>query len=725
MGLDDASLLAVESALGGEELFSTGLGGPGLQADLYIVDPAAMSGGVAGSAEAIESRCPGAALLFLLEAGVELPDFLYDRGYTAVLRKPFELFALEHKVRALLSARQSGAVRLVPAARASLDPQAPVQAQQQLAEASTGPSGPAPGLPSLAATVEFAAQGRSPALRATREFAVQGSPSSQLPGEWLRYPLIPLAAEKTARVALRSPAPVWISGECGCGRRSVAESLMLLASDSSERLRWRRGESFAAVRERLASAATRPGALLLVEEIETRPAGEQDQLSGLLASVQAGAKAVRVIVTSQGDARAHAAAGRLSSRLFHALSGLEIELPPLRQRRDAIIDLAESVSAAVCQGLGTATPAFDPGALDKLATYAWPGNLSEFRAVLTRSLAAWVAGGDTRAGIIHASDLLFAPRPRMQAAVAEEVAAPVAASETNRADDLGRRPGGVPGATVMAGSRDAQGQDRGRELETKTGDVGEVPAAFATPGQRSASPGVALSSEARRNDSTPGQAPASAALLERVLTRLAHDFRNPIQTLSTFAELSATDSGEGESGLAGLARDSSLVLSRHLDLLDGYARLADPRPKAVSLGDLLAAAVDGRGPGPGRGVEIRIDGGLDVESDPEHLRLLVELLVDEVEAEAVTGSVVQVELCPAEARAEIRIPCAESPLSSLDSLVAGSGAVGAGEEHGSWRLLLAQSLLERNCASLGASRDGQHLILELKFQAFRKEALHG
>jgi transcriptional regulator with PAS, ATPase and Fis domain len=103
---------------------------------------------------------------------------------------------------------------------------------------------------------------------------------------------------------------------------------------------------------------------------------------------------VRIVAATNQELEQQIAAGRFRSDLFHRLNQFRIRIPPLRERADDIIPLAEyflkqhSPKAVLC-----------PDAQEALRRYSWPGNVRELRNALAH---ATIAAQDYE---IHASDL--------------------------------------------------------------------------------------------------------------------------------------------------------------------------------------------------------------------------------------------------------------------------------------------------------------------------------
>jgi two-component system response regulator HydG len=94
---------------------------------------------------------------------------------------------------------------------------------------------------------------------------------------------------------------------------------------------------------------------------------------------------VRILCATNADLPKAVAEGHFREDLFHRLDGLQIHLPPLRQRREDIPLLAAHfVQQAVKPG--QPLPELSPDALRALQEYPWPGNVRELRNVIERAI---------------------------------------------------------------------------------------------------------------------------------------------------------------------------------------------------------------------------------------------------------------------------------------------------------------------------------------------------
>lgn len=102
---------------------------------------------------------------------------------------------------------------------------------------------------------------------------------------------------------------------------------------------------------------------------------------------------VRVIATTNRPLRAQVDAGQFRADLFYRLHVVPLSIPPLRDRRDDILPLAEYFIRKHSEGAQPAAYRLSPEFENQLVNYDWPGNVRELENVIRRSLA--LAGGTT------------------------------------------------------------------------------------------------------------------------------------------------------------------------------------------------------------------------------------------------------------------------------------------------------------------------------------------
>jgi DNA-binding NtrC family response regulator len=95
---------------------------------------------------------------------------------------------------------------------------------------------------------------------------------------------------------------------------------------------------------------------------------------------------VRVIAATNAVPSEAVKSGQLREDLYYRLNVFEIELPPLRQRKDDLPLLIQSFLAEFSTRNGKSVTAVDPAAMRILDSYSWPGNVRELRNVIERAV---------------------------------------------------------------------------------------------------------------------------------------------------------------------------------------------------------------------------------------------------------------------------------------------------------------------------------------------------
>jgi two-component system nitrogen regulation response regulator NtrX len=97
--------------------------------------------------------------------------------------------------------------------------------------------------------------------------------------------------------------------------------------------------------------------------------------------------AVRVVAATNKDLKAEIEAGTFRDDLYYRLNVIQIELPPLRARREDIPALARHFATQVSSQQGRAERSLTAGAIVELMSRPWPGNVRELRNVIERLVA--------------------------------------------------------------------------------------------------------------------------------------------------------------------------------------------------------------------------------------------------------------------------------------------------------------------------------------------------
>lgn len=212
-----------------------------------------------------------------------------------------------------------------------------------------------------------------------------------------------------------SDLSVLIIGETGTGKELVAEAIhrhsrrrdkayvpvapvtfnpSLLESELFGHVR---GAFTGATEDRPGLFEAAQGGTILLDEIGDLPMGSQVKLLRVLeqrrfsrvGEIQSRPCDVRILAATHRDLQKGVADGTFREDLLYRLSGITLELPPLRQRLEDIGPLIEHFLTLI--GYPCASEAVDAELLTQLQSRTWPGNIRELRNAVER--AAVIARG--------------------------------------------------------------------------------------------------------------------------------------------------------------------------------------------------------------------------------------------------------------------------------------------------------------------------------------------
>jgi two-component system, NtrC family, response regulator PilR len=216
-------------------------------------------------------------------------------------------------------------------------------------------------------------------------------------------------AEKLAR----NQAPVFIHGESGTGKEVIARHIHALGARAggpfvpvncgaispelmeSEFFGHRKGSFTGATADKSGLFQAASGGTLFLDEIGELPLAMQVKL---LRAIQeravrpVGAHAeepvdVRILSASHQDLGRLVAEGRFRQDLFFRINVITLRVPPLRERREDIPDLAAHILARLAAREGGAPRRLSAAALEALQAYDFPGNVRELENLLERACA--------------------------------------------------------------------------------------------------------------------------------------------------------------------------------------------------------------------------------------------------------------------------------------------------------------------------------------------------
>jgi DNA-binding NtrC family response regulator len=133
---------------------------------------------------------------------------------------------------------------------------------------------------------------------------------------------------------------------------------------------------------------------LFLDEIGNLPLHQQSKLLRVLQSGEVERVGdsrprqvnVRVLAATNVDLNGEVAAGRFREDLLFRLNTIEIQLPPLRERRDDVAPLANHFLRKHALRYGKALASFDNAAMQALLEHSWPGNIRELDHVIERAV---------------------------------------------------------------------------------------------------------------------------------------------------------------------------------------------------------------------------------------------------------------------------------------------------------------------------------------------------
>lgn len=222
-------------------------------------------------------------------------------------------------------------------------------------------------------------------------------------------PVMQEVYDQIQRVA-PTAATVLITGESGTGKELVAQTIHDLSRRrkelflpvncaaispqliESEMFGHERGSFTGATREHKGYFERASGGTVLLDEITEMPVELQVKLLRVLESgvfMRVGSTReidvdVRIIAATNRMPEEAVAEGKLREDLLYRLRVFPLHLPPLRERSDDVVLLANHFLSEMNR-IECADKAFAPSVLERLKGYDWPGNVRELRNVVQRA----------------------------------------------------------------------------------------------------------------------------------------------------------------------------------------------------------------------------------------------------------------------------------------------------------------------------------------------------
>jgi psp operon transcriptional activator len=218
--------------------------------------------------------------------------------------------------------------------------------------------------------------------------------------------------ERLSRVAPVN-RPVLLLGERGTGKELAAGRLHYLSNRwhkpfltlncsaltssliESELFGYEKGAFTGAVQRRIGRFEAADGGTLFLDEIGNIPMEVQEKILRVVeynAFERVGSSKsidvdVRIIAATNADVKALAANNMFKQDLLDRLSFEVLIVPPLRERKEDIMLLANYFASRMAVELGwSEIPLFSPEAINSLEGYHWPGNVRELKNVVERAV---------------------------------------------------------------------------------------------------------------------------------------------------------------------------------------------------------------------------------------------------------------------------------------------------------------------------------------------------
>jgi len=211
--------------------------------------------------------------------------------------------------------------------------------------------------------------------------------------------------------AAKSDIGVLILGETGVGKELLAETIhvnsrrvggqflrlnCVALSDSlleSELFGHEKGAFTGATHSRAGLLESTSGGTVFLDEIGEMPLKTQAKLLRVLeerrimrvGSTRSRTVDVRFVAATNRNLQREIARGTFRGDLFYRISGIQLRIPALRERRDELEPLARHFLQTFCRRSGVPVPELTPAAIEAMRSYAWPGNVRELKNAMERA----------------------------------------------------------------------------------------------------------------------------------------------------------------------------------------------------------------------------------------------------------------------------------------------------------------------------------------------------
>jgi DNA-binding NtrC family response regulator len=217
---------------------------------------------------------------------------------------------------------------------------------------------------------------------------------------------------ETIRATARSDASVLIEGESGTGKELIASAFHFQSNRAdkpfmrincaaiprdlieSELFGYKKGAFTGADRDKRGLIEVATGGTILLDEIGEMPVHLQTKLLRVLQDRRLRRLGdereidvdFRLIAATNRDTAQAMKEGALREDLYFRISTIKIVVPPLRERLDDMVLLAERFLHRYREKYNKRSRAISPAAFSLLSRYEWPGNVRELESVIERAV---------------------------------------------------------------------------------------------------------------------------------------------------------------------------------------------------------------------------------------------------------------------------------------------------------------------------------------------------
>jgi NtrC-family two-component system response regulator AlgB len=229
-----------------------------------------------------------------------------------------------------------------------------------------------------------------------------------------RSPTMQAACSIISRAA-QAAVPVLLRGESGTGKGMFARALHAQSARAeqpfitvncpaltdelltSELFGHAKGSFTGAVKDQVGKVEVADGGTLFLDELGELSLGVQAKLLRFLqehryerlGDTVTRQADVRIVAATNRDLAVQVREGRFREDLLYRLNVVELALPPLRERREDILEIARRFLAIVAAAANRPVQELSATAQALLLSYSWPGNIRELRNELQRISVLW------------------------------------------------------------------------------------------------------------------------------------------------------------------------------------------------------------------------------------------------------------------------------------------------------------------------------------------------